>query len=145
MKSNRVLAALAIAGGALCLSTPATADPAAAQRLSAQARERVQQMQAPPMVPDGSYVFVIGQQRLAMTPAQLAELMTRQRGMLTSWRVEDFRIQLADCGPDLCMIRYAYRFSARAGATTSGGEVTNQEWWVRDGDTFAMTFGVSRQ
>jgi hypothetical protein len=143
--STRVLPALAMMCGAVFLSSPALADPAAAQRLTAQARERVQQLQPPPMVPDGSYVFLIGQQRVAMTPAQLTETMTRQRGMLTSWRVEDFRVQLADCGPDLCMIRYAYRFSAQTGTTSMGGEVANQEWWVRNGDSFVMTFGVSRQ
>lgn len=142
---TRVLAVVAVLGAAILPPLPAAADPLAAQRLSAQARERLEQMQPPPMVPDGSYVLLIGQQRLAVNAAQLAELMTRQRGMLTSWRVEDFRVQLADCGPDLCMIRYAYRFSARTGATQSGGEVTNQEWWVRNGDSFVMMLGVSRQ
>jgi hypothetical protein len=145
MKSNPVLAALAIAGGALCLSTPALADPAAAQRLASLLRDHVQRQEVPPLAAGATVIYLIGQQRLQMDANQLRQMVATQRGMITAYRIEEFRVHAADCGPDLCWIRYGYRFSARTGATSTAGEVSNQEWWIRNGDTFALSLGVSRQ
>lgn len=143
--STRILAGLAMMCGAIFLSSPAAADQAAAQRLAALLRDHVQRQEVPPMAAGASVIYLIGQQRVQMDANQLRQMVANQRSLITSYRIEDFRVHAADCGPDLCWIRYGYRFSARAGAANTEGEVNNQEWWIRNGDSFALSVGVSRQ
>jgi hypothetical protein len=145
MISTRFLLALTLLGGALFQSAPAAADAAAAQRLTALLRDHLQRQDVPPMVPGANYIYLIGQQRLQMDANQLRQMVAIQRSMITSYRIEDFRVHAADCGPDLCWMRYGYRWWAQAGAQTMAGEVNNQEWWVRNGDGFLLSAGVSRQ
>lgn len=139
------LAALALIGGALLHSSPAAADAAAAQRLTAQLRDHVQRQEVPPMDPAGSYIFFVGQQRVQMDANQMRQTITAQRALMTSYSINDFRVHGTDCGADMCWIRYGYRFSASTGATNSTGTVSNQEFWFRNGETFQLILGVSRQ
>lgn len=143
--SIRVLATLALLGGAILQPLPAAADAAAAQLLTALLRDHVQRQEVPPMAAGATYIYLIGQQRLQMDANQLRQMVANQRSLITSYRIEEFRVHAADCGPDLCWVRYGYRFSARAGGTSTAGEVNNQEWWIRNGDSFALSVGVSRQ
>jgi len=145
MISTRILLALAILGGALFQSAPAAADAAAAQRLTALVHDHVKRHDVPPMVPGATYMIFIGEQRLKMDANELRQMVAMQRSMITSYRIEDFRVHAANCGPDLCWMPYSYRAWAQAGAQTMAGEVNNQELWVRNGDGFLLGSGISRQ
>jgi hypothetical protein len=145
MISTRILLALAILGGALFQSAPAAADAAVAQRLTALVHDHVKRQDVPPMVPGATYMIFIGEQRLKMDANELRQMVAMQRSMITSYRIEDFRVHAADCGPDLCWIRYSYRYWAQASAQTMAGEVNNQDLWVRNGDGFLLGSGISRQ
>lgn len=145
MTCARIFAILVLTCGLSSPPSSAMADVAAPEKLAALVHDHLQRMELPPMHAEVRYVLLIGPERLELDAAGLESIMSVQRRLISSYHIEQFRMDAADCGPDLCWIRYGYRFQAKVGASTSSGEVNNQELWMRDEDGFVLTLGISRQ
>ena len=146
----RPLATPAAALLALCLtagapSIAAASAPPPAERLAALVRHSAERNELPPLAPGMSYVIWVGAQRTEMDAAGLGRMNEVNRRMISSLEIRNFTVHAADCGPDMCWIRYGYRISMRMGASEVNGASEDQELWVRDGANLALAYGIARQ
>lgn len=133
----------------LIVGAPVAADASptdtAAQRLTSLVRGALERSELPPLAPGVRYAAWIGTQRTELDSAGLEQLYATSRRTMTSLQIRDFTVHAADCGPDVCWIRYRYRFAARVGASEVSGASENQEFWVRDGERLLLAYGIARQ
>jgi hypothetical protein len=140
----RILGVALIA--AAFIAQPAHADVGASERLAREFRAQLDRNELPPLNPFGmGGTLFVGQQQLQINAAQLQSLHQTQRQMITRHAIEGLRFDSIDCGPELCWVRYSYRFTSVAGAAQSSGNVAGQALYVRDGERFLLTVLVQRQ